>query len=155
MCYYVNRLRSEVEKKDGRSSLRHLVAGWPGQATIFATRDILCTLLYSSPRCKNILRTETLSKHHSIFSLPPCCSFTEVILLRPRNDAASRSGEERSYDRQLVDCNCTLSYCKRTVAYAIRRLHRAKMKKIASTHSTQGDAAQDDLKDKKDGQLSC
>ena len=136
-------------------SLRHLVAAGPARLQYLPPWIFLCTLLYSSPRCKNILRTETLSKHYSIFSLPPCCSFTEVISLRPRNDAASRSGEERSYDRQLVDCNCTLSYCKRTVAYAIRRLHRARMKKIASTHSTQSDAAQDDRKNKKDGQLSC
>lgn len=140
-----------------------------GQVTIFATMDIfyahLNILQFINEGSENVLRTEALSKYYSVLSLPPCCSFTEVISFRPPTmspadqqkkrpydhammSPADRREQKRSYDQRLVNCACSLSYCKRTVTSTTRRKHRKKMREIAST---QGDVAQDDGKDKKDG----
>lgn len=142
-----------------------------GQVTRFATMDIfyahLNILQFINEGSENVLRTEALSKYYSVLSLPPCCSFTEVISFRPPTmspadqqkkrsydrammSPADRREQKRSYDQRLVNCACSLSYCKRTVTSTTRRKHRKKMREIAST---QGDVAQDDGKDKKDGKV--
>lgn len=59
-----------------------------GQVTRFATMDIfyahLNILQFINEGSENVLRTEALSKYYSVLSLPPCCSFTEVISFRPQ-----------------------------------------------------------------------
>lgn len=162
--HYVTQLGPEAKKS------RLVDDGGPGYKIChhgYILRSLKYSSVYFNEGSENVLRTEALSKYYSVLSLPPCCSFTEVISFRPPTmspadqqkkrsydhammSPADRREQKRSYDQRLVNCACSLSYCKRTVTSTTRRKHRKKMREIAST---QGDVAQDDGKDKKDGKV--